>query len=298
MAQLLVALGGIAALSLMALGCGESGGGSSPTTGGAAGAAGSGGSVTGVDGGGGWVTGGTGTGGAAGSATDAGDAGDAADAADAADADPKPSGSTCADVLKNETSAKNGKYLVLPPGSSTPIEVYCDMQGGGWTLAFVSSKSLLGKAGLSVLYDGTGAGSFGSIASFYAVEQYGTAFHHSGIELRVTWKCEQNMGVLELTGGTALDGGTATWKDNRSKAELQASKGEYHTAFSDLVFNGTQCFVGPLSTDFIYGFAVGNGEGYGQYLGWYHQPTEQAWSTAVSDGAFDNLNGTVAGWFR
>jgi hypothetical protein len=210
-------------------------------------------------------------------------------------------GSSCANILASNPSASDGIYTV-DPGSGISLNVYCDMStdSGGWTLAFLSSATATNKDALSKLYEGDGLGSLTDNAAMYAVAQWGPAFFYQGIELRVSWKCGTNLGVADLTatGFGGLDSGVGTWKDDRTAVVGQSPT--FHQEFSNYLHSGTNCHGGMIRDDYIYGFAIGNGNGWGQFVGWFGwwQPTAIDWSTAISDQALDNVDGTVAGWFR
>jgi hypothetical protein len=205
-------------------------------------------------------------------------------------------GASCAEILSQDPGAANGVYQVTGVGLASPVEVYCDMTGGGFTLAFVSSQTASDKGLLAAWYADTGVGALTTDGAFYSIPSYGTGFHHAGIELRLTWECGTNLSAPNLVGGTTLGGGSATWKDNRTLDELLSSNGSYHQNFSDFTWTGDACFSGEVSSIYVYGFSIGNGGGYGQYLGWFDQ--DGPGSSAVSDNSFDNVVGTVAGWFR
>ncbi|MFT4628690.1 MAG: hypothetical protein ACI8PZ_007386, partial [Myxococcota bacterium] len=204
------------------------------------------------------------------------------------------SGTTCADILADDPSSVDGVYTLTSAGPD--VEAWCDMAGGGWTLAFVSNRTATDKAGLAAFYEGEGTGSLYDNASHYAIDGY-RGLHEPGIEVRVTWLCGVNRGVIGVRADAgALSSGSATWVDLRDADGAMASGGGFHVEFVDLVVTGDPCWVGEIRTDVVYGMAVGNGDDFGQYVGWFEYSTAD--STAISDQDRDNVDGTVAGWFR
>ena len=242
---------------------------------------------------------------------DASDAGIGLDVTDAPivvnpDAPVVPNGATCAEILKGFPNTPNGRYTLSQPkseaGAATDIEAYCDMTGGGWTLAFVSSKTATNKGQVADFYLGTGLSSLAAatgstVTDMYAIQGFGPRFHRAGIELRVTWLCDVNLTLWELLGVdfSALTSGHATWIDNR--ANVVGLQGTTNGKISSMAVIGDTCWPAPVVMTAAYGFSIGNGSGFGSYIGWNHHPGENS-STAISQGGFDSRDGTVAGWFR
>ena len=129
------------------------------------------------------------------------------------------------------------------------------------------------------------------------MKRSGPAFHYKGIELKVTWACGKVLGVAALvkSGFQVLGSGAASWKDTR--ASVVSNNGNWHQTYTGYTYSGSNCHGGAVWKQYVYGFAVGNGAGWGQYVGWYYSPPS-GWSTALSNNALDNVTGTVAGWFR
>jgi len=70
-------------------------------------------------------------------------------------------------------------------------------------------------------------------AAQYAIAGFGSELYYEGIELRLTWLCDTNLGVVEVTGGTSqLDSGTASGEDDRTPAVMTGSAGEHHNVLS------------------------------------------------------------------
>jgi hypothetical protein len=212
-----------------------------------------------------------------------------------------PTGATCAEILTNAPGSPSGVYTLTLSDLST-VEVFCDMTDGGWTLAFTSNAAATGKLRLSEFLEGTGVGALDDNDSQYALADYTSAHHRTGIRIRLTWLCGEDLGAVDVTADPSrLDSGDAVWADDRSGPDLLASDGSFHNQFSDMTWNGDSCWNGQVRTDYLYGFGIGNGDGYGQYVGWFSCAdcfSGDTTSTAVSDGAEDNVPGTVAGWIR
>ena len=220
--------------------------------------------------------------------------------ADDDDSEP-PTGLSCAEILANAPGIGNGVYTLTLADSST-VEVFCDMDSGGWTLAFTSNSTATGKIRLGEFLGGAGVGSLTDNDQQYALADYTQQHHRPGIQIRLTWLCAEDLGAVDVTADpTRLSSGGAVWADDRSAGDLIASDGSYHNVFSDLSWEGDTCWNGTVRTDYLYGFAIGNGDDYGQYVGWFSCADcfqGEATSTAISNGGEDNVTGTVAGWIR
>ncbi len=242
---------------------------------------------------------------------DASDASTGSDASDAPivvnpDAPVVPNGATCAEILNGFPKASNGRYTLSQPeseaGAATDIEAYCDMTGGGWTLAFVSSKTTTNKGEVADFYLGTGLSSLAAAtgptaANMYAIEGFGTRFHRAGVELRLTWLCDVNLTLAELLGAefAQLTSGTASWLDQRPS--VVGVLGTTNGLITNMAVTGDTCWGAAVVMTAAYAFSIGNGSGFGSYIGWNRHPGENS-STAISQGGFDNRDGSVAGWFR
>jgi hypothetical protein len=213
----------------------------------------------------------------------------------------EPTGGTCAEILADAPASENGLYTLTLADTST-VEVFCDMAEGGWTLAFASNRTATGKLRFSEFLADTGVGSLDDNDQQYALANYTSLHHRQGIQIRLTWLCGDDLGAVDITADPSrLSSGNAIWSDDRSAADLPLSDGSFHNVFSDLSWDGDTCWAGTVRTDYLYGFGIGNGDGYGQYVGWFSCAdcfSGDTTSTAISDGAADNVPGTVAGWIR
>ena len=212
-----------------------------------------------------------------------------------------PTGSTCAEILVDAQGSEDGLYTLTLTDQST-VEVYCDMAGGGWTLAFVSNRTATDKLRFSEFLAGAGVGSLGDNEQQYALANYTSLHHRPGIEIRLTWLCGEDHGAADVTADPAmLNSGNAVWADDRTADDLVASDGSFHNQFTNFSWDGDQCWSGQVREDYLYGFGIGNGNEYGQYVGWFSCAdcfSGDTVSSAISDGAADNVPGTLAGWIR
>ena len=200
----------------------------------------------------------------------------------------------CAAMLNANPGTPNGVYKVTLPSGTT--DVYCDMGGGGWTLAFLSNRSAVGKVSLKAFYSDVGAGNLKPTEDendMYALKSFASVFHYAGIELRLTWACGTDHVLQKLLANdfSQLDSGQAVWRDNR--VSVLGDAGGLNPKVSFFNWSGSSCWNAAVATNTGYGFALGSTDST-SFIGWY---TDK--STAITPNLNkDGLPGTVAGWFR